>query len=223
MKKILLVISVTLLLGAAGFLIFHTVTEQSKDVSFMSQDGTAELLLKDATTSECKRIGDLTYCFFLKEGRNFYRDYIADNPDYLYSLDEHYRIADGETGRYLLYINQRYFYLEETERSISYKEMVGGFYPPERRGGTMISPVVDADGFAHAEVSSFRWEETAGLGSFADLVGFYERVQPELYEVDEENQDIYVSLFDTEWYPRGAKIHVTEDGIEVSLITEPKN
>lgn len=220
MKKILLVVSVTALFGAAGFLIFHFVVERTKDVSLMSDDGTAELLLADATTSKCTQVGDLTYCFILNKDKELYQDYIVDNPDYLYSLDEHYRISNIKTGRYLLCINQRYFYLEETEDCILYKEMIGGFYPPERRGGTMISPVVDADGFAHAEVNIFRWEETAGLCSFADLVAFYQRVQPELYEVDEENQDIYLSLYSGKWYPRGAKIHATEDGIEVSLITE---
>lgn len=223
MKRILLVISVTVLLGAAGFLIFHIVVGRTKDVSLKSEDGTAELLLKDATTSKCTRVRNITYCFHLKEGKNLYRDYIIDNPDYLYSLDEHYRISDLKTGRYLLCVNQRYFYIEDKEDCIWYQEMAGSFYPPERRGGTMISPVVDADGFAHAKVNFFRWEETAGLCSFADLVAFYQRVQPELYEVDEGNQDIYLSLYSGKWYPRGAKIHATEDGIEVTLITETEN
>ncbi len=220
MKKILVPVLVVFLLGFSGAFSFYLFIGAERDIVFYSKDGTAELKFESASNSDSYQVRDLTYCFDLSKKRNLYNDYIKTNPGYLYSLDEKFQITSGETDRYVLNIQNRYFYVELKEEKVWHKELIGGFYPPDTRGGVVISPLYDIDGFEYESINTYKWNETVGLSSFDDLVKFYQRVEDDLYIVDAENNDIYLSLYDGEWYSKGVKIHATDEGVEIVLQNE---
>lgn len=221
MKKIILIFIFVFILGVFGYLGFRSVVEYKMDVVLSSEDGTATLTFEKATKEKPGKTGELIYYFRSVKGDNIYEKYIKNHKGYLYSLDENGNRKEGETGSYVLCINHRYFHVKQEERLVIYRELIGAFYPPEGRVGIIIAPVMDEDGFAHSITDMFSWKETAGLRSFEDLVAFYQRTEESLYEIDKENRDIYVSLYsEGKWYPRGAKVHATEAGIEITRIQE---
>lgn len=214
MKKGILIAFAVLVLAGISVLICIKVIGKKQDVALESADHTATLCFEQATKEDFVRTSTFAYRFKPVDGADIYQEYIVNNADYLYSVNANNEQCKEETGVYLLCINQRYFLISEYNDWVRYEELIQCSQTDE---GDYITPVRSEFSSAYDD-TMIPWEWTVGLHSFDDLVEFYSRVQDQLYEVDSENQTIYLSTWNGgSWGDKIVVMKAEEEGIRISV------
>ena len=217
MKKGIIISAVVLVLTLVTVLLCRKITGREMDVTLESSDFTAVLTFSEATKEEPERVGGFSYRFKLTDSKDFYTAYIADNPYVLYSVSSLNEVGTGENDGYLLLINRSYFFVEKDSLSGWYRYSELANYLSDE-AGFYITPVRNSSHYEEDGQSRFySWDNTVGLHSFEELVGFYSRLPEQFYEADEKNRTIYTATYHSgEWGEKLAVIRATDEGIYVS-------
>ncbi len=222
MKRFVFITAITAVLVATATAVFAIYASIKYDVTLVSFDGKASVTMEHISDrNKLTPTGFSIYSFALTDCVDFYSDYIITNSNYLYSLDGEANITGGETGRYVLHSDGRYFYYTQSGIQVVCRELYCGFFHPELVNLYTVSPFYAVESFSWQTPTEYKWSDTIGLKSFEDLVKFYERTESEHYRIDSENKTIYLSLYDgNTWYKDMATMKATDNGVEVALILD---
>lgn len=161
------------------------------------------------------------------------RFYVPDAEAYVESLKESdmgyaYEKAiensDGSYGdgkRYYFFSGKHAFFLETWDNSIGFYEALLLLYPGD--GEWYVPGPFDRE-TVRTDSDIIPWEMLLDVKNFEELVAFYSYMDDSLYEIDRENQCIYLAAYTTSegmlWKQRAMKLTATEEGLETERLME---
>ena len=217
--------------------IFAYAIKKTRDVEIVSRDEKAVIILDSAAANK-KRKMESYYRYRFIPKNNLYKRCVFNNKAYLYSIEADGSRSLNETGKYLLYKDNRYF-LVETE---DYIEVDGtpstaGYYTEllvifrkitdsetvSYQSNEIFLPVLINKGVIESnDPVFFKWSDTVGLTSFEDLKEYYTRIEDDFYSVDEEKKCIVLNNFEQYHFDDNnakgvAELYATDEGITLVL------
>ena len=212
-----------------GLSIFFWHINRLRNVTCLSEDGTAELILKNATRKDIERKSGYEFNFYPYDAEDFYEKIIEKNPSYVYAVDDNNSQVRAETGTYVFCVNHRYFCIKADEwddklygfrELINDRPQISNLWASDT--GTVISPLRSDYDFPMSEEPVFySWSDTYGLSSYEDLVDFYARTGEEMYTLKEDDKTILISVYaHGKWHPDAMQLRVRDDntGFDVLLL-----
>ncbi len=217
MKKSIIATICVIILAVVALLIFSKTKTKYHDVSFNSYDQEATLTLKEIASLEPNRNTFYSYNYLtfsivdLTEGVKK----ITETDGYQKSFTSRfeYTIEDvnivKEFECYLFMKRGHYFLVShengEEEKKYSITELVGEMdysNGNENVSGYYISPIA-YEGRAHileTGTEDFcKWQETAGLQSYEDLVAYYEQTDKKGYSCNDLQKSVTVNIYQVDY------------------------
>lgn len=217
MKKIFFTIGMILLSIVISIIVFRNVAKTRDDVSLKSEDGkvtfTFEKVTKGNTNWQPGQIG-----FMPVDLKSFYSDYIENSEYYLYTLP----VTDSQFNEviYVMLKEDHYFFVESGDLGVILYDGLSGCYT---NGTAYYMHLPCNESLASVGFEHFLFEESLGISSYEDLLEYYGRLDESMYEANDEEKVIYLSICESDmegWIKKGAKLTVTETGFDVELMPE---
>lgn len=225
MKKVVLVpvlvVIIILALVVVGMNIVGDLVNIIYDVKFVSVDEEAYIIFDQVSDKKVEQIFGML-SFSPIDNESFYEKYINGNPNYLYSTDVKLGYFLTEKFNEKLYVfmsNNHYFFVKYGDLGVNIYDGMRSCWTEDYSFATNIPYV---DDFAANEDTFVPWESSVGLSSYEDLLIYYSRLPDSVYEIDEENKTLYLSVYNKYlgWMESGVKLIVSDEGFTFSLMPE---
>lgn len=226
MKKVLLtsvlVAIITVTLVVVGVIIVDYCLNRIYDVKVVSIDGEANISFNDVTHEKQDNYYEFYYfcefIFFPIEENSFYEKHIVSNPNYLYTAEENNNLREEDNEKtYVFMNNNHYFFIRQEDMGVV---IYDGMRSWENDGFTFAvhMPCVE-DFFDKVEVF-VPWEASVGLSSYEDLLNYYSRLSDTVYEIDDQNKTLYLSIYNESlgWMDSGVKLEASEMGFKIKIM-----
>lgn len=220
MKKVVIAgVVLALLLGSYGlFLLFRNQRNQAEYTSF---DDTRISFDGISTKTVEKDFYGLS--FYVPDAENYIEHLKESNMGYTY--EKAIENSDGSYGdrkRYYFFYGKHVFFLETWGNLIGFYEALLLLYPGDE--GWFVPGPFDRE-TVRPDSDVIPWELLLDVKNFEELVTFYSYMDESLYEIDDENQCIYLSAYTGTyegklWKERAMKLTATEEGLATERLLE---
>lgn len=207
-KTVIVSVCVLLLIGiAAGLLLLKNALGKRYDFVLRSVDNTSSIEFEGVCkTNPEKNMGDVAYKAQLADEDSFYEEHVRNNPAFLYSVDDRNAAADTETGKYLFFKDDHYYYITVENGNIYGAELSAVvYYENSEYDFDTLFTLMPFIGKTHIgggfgsiskEPVELDLNMVPGVNSFEELTAFYGRVKGIDCTVDDEMKTITLPLFD---------------------------
>lgn len=196
---------VTAIVG--GLLVVKFILGKRYDFVLTSIDGNSSFCIREICKSEpVRNMGFRAYTAELADPESFFENCVCEDPCYLYSVDSENRESKSETGNYLFFKDNSYYYLSVRDGKIYGCDLaltVWYYVEGDQYGAYSYFPFIKRDSHIQGgygdlgyETTKFTWKEAPGIGSFDELVDFFKRIQDFPCVIDADAKTITVPLID---------------------------
>ena len=230
--KAIVLISVSVVLFCTILFVFLKLTyfKDPVDVKLTGFDGQECIVFEKAAAFTDKN-GNRK--LFVPYEPGTFEKYIHNSEYYLYSIAEDGSRSDTDTGKYLLYRDNRYFIVEHSSyiKVTSYDDSIEetpyecyyydelyaqNYVPSSKETQYVFIPAIIDNKLLRDDSTFVKWSDTAGLSSFEDLKEYYKNIEDKYYSFDEYSSKCIILNDVKNPENKGvARLYAKDDGIYI--------